>query len=195
MSWHLYIVPVVGDGTRGNERRPKYMAALSGVPWAGIDYGFQPVMLVGANVDDATDEQAQAQSDVLRIPDNRDQLLGAGAVDIVQTALENRNIPAGWVTQSLSYKTVLRTIWGFFAFVQRYSVISGNTSPLITGSVTLETQFNQLPQGVRTNLQDTATSLGLSSSGLTSTSTIREILKNISDQWGQRPFNVGNILI
>jgi hypothetical protein len=160
-----------------------------------VDYGFQPFMLVAADVDGATDTAATAQPDVTRIPDNLDQLIGAGALSAVQTALENRNIPAGWVTAALSYRTVVRTIWGFFAFIQRYSVVSGNTNPILAASINLDTQFNQLPSGAQTNLQNTATSLGLSSAGLTGTSTLRQILKNISDQWGQRAFTVGGITI
>jgi len=194
-AWHLYLVPVIGDGKiRIDPRMPKYLTAL-GVQWSLVDYGFQPVALVAANVDSGTDTALQANADVTRIPDNLDQLLGAGAVNAVQTALENRNIPAGWVTQALSYRTVLRTIWGFFAFVQRYSFISGNTSPIIAAAVNLDTQFNQLPSGAQTNLQSTATSLGLSSAGLTGASTLRQILKNISDQWGQRSFTLGGIVI
>jgi hypothetical protein len=169
--------------------------ALSGVKWGAMDYGFQPIMLVAADVDSATDATATAQPDVTRIPDNLDQLLGAGAVSAVQTALENRNIPAGWVTAALSYRTVIRTIWGFFAFLQRYSVVSGNTNPILAASINLDTQFNQLSATAQTNLQNTATSLGLSAAGLTGTSTLRQILKNISDQWGQRAFTVGGITI
>jgi len=195
-AWHLYIVPVIGAGKgEADARRPKYVEALSNVRWAAMDYGFQPVMLVAADVDAATNTAACAQPDVQCIPDNLDQLLGAGAVSTVQTALENKNIPAGWVTQAMSYRTVLRTIWGFFAFIQRYSVVSGNTNPIIIGGINLDTQFNQLSATAQTNLQNTATSLGLSSVGLTGTTTLRQILKNISDQWGQRAFTLGGVTI
>jgi len=194
MPWHLYLVPIIGVGTKVDPRKPKYLTTL-GVDWGMVDYGFQPFALAAANVDDATDTSLQINVDVTKIPDNLNQLLGAGAVNTVQTALEDRNLPAGWVTSALSYRDVLRTLWGFFAFLQRYSVVSGNTNPLIAAAVTLDTQFNQLSQTARTNLQDTAASLGLSSAGLTGTSTIRQILKNISDQWGQRAFSVGAVNI
>jgi len=195
MAWHLYLVPVIGDGTKADPRRPKYVAALSGVDWAAMDYGFQPVMLVAANVDDATDTTATNQADVQRLPDNLDQQIGAAALSIVQNALETRNLPAGWVTNTMTYRELLRTLGGFFAFLQRYSVVANTTGLVIGGTVNLNTQFNQLPQAVRTNLQDTATSLGLSSAGITGTSTIRVILKNIADQWGQKPIIVGAITI
>lgn len=194
MTWHIYLLPIVGDGTKATPREPKYLPAL-GASWSMVDYGFQPFALAAADVSDATDTSIQGNVDVTKVPDNLDQLLGAGAVVTVQNALENRNIPAGWVTAALSYRTVLRTIWGFFAFLQRYSAVSGNTSPLIAATVNLDTQFNQLSQTARTNLQDTATSLGLSSAGLTGTSTIRQILKNMADQWGDRPFTVGGVNI
>lgn len=193
-AWHLYLVPIVGGGTDADPRTAKYLPAL-GVKWGMIDYGFQPFALAAADVDGATDTSLQANGDVTKIPDNLDNLLGAGAVSAVQTALENRNIPAGWVTSALSYRTVLRTIWGFFAFLQRYAVISHNTNPIMVSSINLDTQFNQLPSNAQTNLINTAASLGLSSAGITGTSTIRQILKNISDQWGQQAFTVGGITI
>jgi hypothetical protein len=191
-AWHLYLVPLVADSD--SSRAPKYVTAL-GVKWSMIDYGFQPVGLVAADVDGATDTSLQGNGDVTKIPDNLDNLLGAGAVSAVQTALENKNIPAGWVTQSLSYRTVLRTIWGFFAFLQRYAVVSGNTNPIIAASVNLDTQFGSLPQTAQDNLAATAKSLGLNTTGVTGTTTLRVILKGIADQWGQRAFTIGGVTI
>ncbi len=194
-AWHLYLVPLIGTGvTDSNPRTPKYIAALS-VPWAMVDYGFQPVALVAADVDGATDTSLQGNGDVTKIPDNLDNLLGAGAVSAVQTALENKNIPAGWVTSALSYRTVLRTIWGFFAFLQRYAVVSGNTNPIIAASINLDTQFGSLPQTAQDNLAATAKSLGLNTTGVTGTTTLRVILKGIADQWGQRSFTLGGVTV
>lgn len=192
MAWHLYIMPISGSGTKADPRRPKY--ELPG-EWCMSDYGFQPVALVAADVDDPTDAALAANADVTKIPDNLDQQLGPGAVTAVQNALENRNLPAGWVAQALTYRQVLRTIYGFFAFLQRFSVISGNTNPVIGGSVTLETQFNQLPASARQSLRDTASSFGLDISGLSVTSPIRSILKSFADQWGQRSFSIGGIQV
>lgn len=190
--WHLYLVPVIGDGTKTDARRPKYVTTL-GVEWSMMDYGFQPVGLVAVDVDDATDTAIQANADVQPLPDNLDQLIGAGALSIVQNALENRNLPSQWVTTSMSYRTLLRTLAGFFAFVQRYATVANTTGLLLGGAVTLNTTLSQLSAGARQNLRDTATSLGLDIAGLAGSTTIRAALKIIADQWGQRSFEIGGI--
>jgi len=190
-AWHLYLVPVIGTGTQEDPRSPKYLAS-----YACTDYGHQPQMLCAADVDAGTDAALQANSDVTRIPDNLDAQLGAGAVTAVQNALEARNIPAGWVTQALTYRTVLRTLFGMFSLFQRYAAIAQNPNAVIDGAtVTLSTQFNQLPLKARQDLQATVASFGLDTSGLTGASTIRQILKAFADQFGQRPFTLGGVAI
>ena len=190
MTWHLYLLPIIGSGTYEDPRRPKYLDNYS-----ILDYGFQPVALAATDVDDATDAALQLNADVHRIPDNLDQSIGSAALAIVQNALETRNIPAGWITSTVTYRVLLRTAFGFFSFLQRYAVVAKTTSLLLGGSVTLNTRINQLSAVVRQNLQNTAISLGLSATGITGTATIRQVLKNLADQWGQSSFILGGITI
>lgn len=192
-TWHLYVVPVIGQGTEQDERRGKYIE--NATQSACTDYGFQPVMLCAMNVDTTADIFITAQADTTKIPDNLNSTIPAPGLATVQNALESRNIPAGWVTAGLTYRELLRTIDGFFTFLQRYAGITNKTNLVIGGSVTLNTQFNQLPQAVRGELQATAISLGLSTAGISGSSTIRDILKNVADQWGQRAFVLGGITI
>lgn len=190
MAWHLYLVPIVGSGTLENPRRPKYL-----IHYSMIDYGFQPVALAASDVDEATDAALQINADVHRLPDDLDQPIGPVALAIVQDALETRNLPAQWVTNDVTYRVLLRTLFGFFSFVQRYAAVSNTTALLLGGAVNLNTRINQLPASVRQNLQVTATDLGLSSTGISGATTIRQVLKNLADQWGQRPYSVGGISI
>jgi len=200
MAWHLYLVPVIGTGFPIGDppvrdpRRPKYVADL-GVLWAAMDYGFQPVMLVAADVDDLTDTSLQVNADVTKVPDALDNQIGAVAISIVQNALEIRHLPAGWVTTDITYRVLLRTLAGFFAFVQRYATVANTTALVFGGAVDLNTRVNQLPVAVRQNLQATATSLGLDATGISGSTTLRVVLKNIADQWGQRSFQIGEITV
>jgi hypothetical protein len=82
-----------------------------------------------------------------------------------------------------------------FAFFQRYRGLTGTTGPLLGGTVTLNTQFNQLPGGVRADLIATAADMGFDTSGLSGTNTIRQILKTMADQWGSRQITLGGITI
>ena len=193
MTWHLYLLPIIGSGVKGDARRPKYITNFN--DWSMMDYGFQPVALAAVDIDDVSDASLSANADVQKIPDNLDQTIGAAALAIVQSALEDRNLPSQWVTQGITYRELLRTLYGFFSFVQRYATIANTTALLLGRAVTLNTQLNQLSAGVRQNLRDTATSLGLDISGLAGTTTIRAALKNVADQWGRRFFNVGGINI
>lgn len=202
VSWHLYIVPIVGTGTAGDNRRAKYAFTpdangnlVLNFQHSAMDYGTQPIMLMAANVTNAVDATLSAEADVQKIPDNLDAQIGGAALSIVQNALENRNLPSGWVTQSMTYRELLRTVGGFFAFMQRYNVVSGTNDLLMGGSVNLNTQFNQLPQPVRQALQATALDLNLNTTGMSGTTTLRVILKNIADQWGQRVIVLGGITI
>jgi len=192
-TWHLYVVAVIGAGTEQDDRRGKYTDLATS--FSCTDYGFQPVMICAMDVSGANDTFINAQSDATRLPDNLDSTISAGALTVVQNALENRNIPAGWVTAGLTYRELLRTVDGFFAFMQRYLGVTGKKLPVFGGSVTLNTQFNDLSQTLKNELASTAQSLGLDTSQLSGTNTLRQILKNIADQWGQRSFVLGGITI
>lgn len=192
-TWHLYVVPVVGQGTELDERRGKYIE--NAVRSSCTDYGFQPVMLCAMDVDATADAFIIGQPDVTKLPDNLDSTIPSAGLATVQAALENRNIPAGWVTAGLTYRALLRTVNGFFAFMQRYVGVTGKTGLVLGGSITLNTQFNELSQTLKNELALTAQSLGLDTSQLSGNNTIRQILKNIADQWGQRSFVLGGITI
>lgn len=186
----FYFIPTQGTGTSTDPRRPKY---LDGKSYSAMDDGFEPQMLVYGEFDAATDTALTANSDVTAVPVNLDQTLSAGAVNTVQTALENRNIPAGWISTALTYRQVLRTIAGFFRFFQRFNAIHGNVRVLATG--TLDLTVSQMPVSVRTDLAATADSLGFDRSAVTGATTVRALLKGMADQFGATPVQIGNGLI
>lgn len=186
---HLYFVPAIGAGSDADPRTPKY-ATGSGFPWAAMDFGMQPIFLVAADVDAATDTTVSAQADVIRVPDNLDATLG-GQLATVQTGLENRNIPAGWLTSGTTYRTALRTVTNMFRFLQRFPAVTQITAPLLDGSVNLDLQFNNLSATNQQRLIDTADSFGFDTSGLSGTTTLRTILKNVADQFVSVGFQLG----
>jgi len=192
----LYLAPVE---TRTNPqgdtvRVVKYEGDFCAVSCGTMDFGFEPVMLVGATVDGATDATLTANADVVALPVNLDVNLTAAEVTAVQAKLEAVNIPAGWVTTSLTWRQLVRTIVAMFQFAQRYNGVAGNVRLFPTG-VTLSTRWNQLSPTVQTNLTTTATSLGYSTTGLSGTTTLRTVLKNMADQWGSRPIFIGGLEI
>jgi len=179
MATQLYVMPVTGIGTEEDSRRPKYADTdLAGFNWAAMDFGNEPMMLVATE----TNAALGAEPDVLTVPLNLDQNLGAGAVTVVQNYLEARFIPADWVTTSLTYRQVLRSVVAIFTVMQRAQGL-GLARLLDGSSVSLSTTFGSLPQPVRAKLVAAAQSLHFDTSSLSGASTLRQIFKALMVQF------------
>lgn len=192
MSWHLYLLPFEVNA-RG-ERVPEHVMGLA-VAGACSTFGFQGDCLCAADVSNADDTAIAAEADVLKVPDNLDATLGAGAVATVQAALEAREIPSQWVTGAFTYRRLIRIINAMFAFVTRFAAVNSFIQPLLSGLVTLDTTFASLSAANRQRLLDTAASFSFNTDGFTGASTMRQILKGVADQWGEREFQLGGITI
>ena len=194
MAFRLYLVPVVGTGSSSADaRRPKYFDAFTS-GWAANGYGLEPHMLVAADLSGADDTSLTANADVTALPFYLGDTLTAGQVTATQTALESRNLPAGWVTTAFTWRAVLRVVLGVFHFMQRYHNVSGGQRLFLAG-VDLERTLGSLPQQVRDDLQATANSFGYDTSPLTGGNTIRQALKLLADNWSNTRFRIGGIEI
>lgn len=186
----LYLMPLIGAGTKDDSRRPKYEAThMAGLSWSMMDYGNEPIGLVGIkDISTATHLLLAAELDVLALPQDLDTQIGA-QLATVQNAMESRSIPAGWVQGTFTYRQVIRIVAQAFAFMQRLQFITPNR--LLTGAVNLDTRFNQLPVAMRNDLVSAANSLQYDTSSLSGTSTLRVILKTMADQWRQIELIIG----
>jgi hypothetical protein len=179
MATQLYVMPITGTGTSGDARRPKYADTdLAGQNWAAMDFGNEPMMLVAT----ATNAALGAEADVLTVPLNLDQNLGAGAVTTVQNYFEARNIPADWINTGYTYRQLVRLVACMFQIWQRCQGMG--LAQLFTGGVTLSTTFSSLTLGQRTILLNAAHSLNFDTSSLTGASTMRQIIKALMVQFG-----------
>lgn len=198
MTWRLYLVPVVEttDPDDGKiTRLPKYIAALP-VSWSAQDYGFEPAMLVAADVTTAQHNSISGNADVSAVPVNLDANPNNNGATSVRNRLEALNIPAAWVNTSLTWRQIVRTVSGFMQYMQRVAAIRGvPMARLFSGGVTLSTQINQLPQVWRDALIQAANEFGYDISGLSGGSTLRNALKAMADQWGTRPLVMGGLTI
>ena len=201
MAIRYFIVPIERhtDAGGGVKRGPQHFAwkfdqdpansLPSSVQWSMIDYGLVDVGVVAANVTAAQVTTMTAFSDVLVIPANINNNLNAAAVSAAQTFLENINVPAGWVSTSLTYRQVLRTITGMFLYMQRVTAIAGLA--LDWQSVSLGTQVQNIPLAWRNAMQQAADELHYDYTGITGTSTLRQVLKSMADDWGAAPIYFG----
>jgi hypothetical protein len=195
VSWHLYLLPMVTKAfpPLGNSRVPKYITDGPYAAYAISDYGFQGWCLCAADISDATQTALLLNADVTKIPDNLDQQIGA-ALATVQAVLEGANIPAGWVTIGMTYRTMLWIILADFKFMQRFLGVTQVLNAFLSGAVTLDTTFGSLSALNRQRLLDTAASLKLDTAGFTGASTLRQILKGVADQMAG-PVVLGGITI
>ena len=181
MALRIYLLPMVDTGTVGHPRLvPKYdQTDLAGLERSLLVYGAEMACLAAVDVTPEQHAVLVAEPDVLGLPANLDQAIGA-QLQVVQNALGALNIPDQWVQDTHTYRQVLRVVATIFLVLSRFQQFQ--LARLFASGITLATRFNQLPVAVRTALQDTATDLGLDTSGITGTMTLRQILKALADQ-------------
>lgn len=183
MAIRVYLMPIVGTGMGSSDpRRPKYVNTFLSFTWDMVDYGLEPVCLVGiTDVSPAIHTSLTSNPDVTALPADLTQNIGA-QLTLVQNALSAMNIPEDWVKVGFSYVQVLRVVALVFLFMQRLHATLPGVRLFDTG-VTLATRINQLPANVKTALATTATSLGFDTNGLTGPTTLRVALKAMADQF------------
>ena len=189
-----YILPIITIQEYGvNNRVPKYVHELP-INWGMMDYGLIDAALVGAEVTQAQHEQLVANPDVEAAPENLDQNISDIAIPRVQAVMEQLRIPAGWIDNTYTYREILRMIAGLFQFSQRYWGMHHEV--LINNQAQLDLRWNQIPQDKQDRIKATADNLGYDYSEVQPTWLIRQILKHLGDQWGEKPFYIieGDIL-
>ena len=191
MANRLYIVPAIGTGTVTDRRRPKYIAD-QGFTWGGMDYGAQPIFLVGANLTPAQDAAIVANADVTAFPFDLTTNVGGGGVQDARAALEAALIPAQFVNGAMSWNQVARTVAGMFQFMQRLAFYLNN-EVILESTDHLNVQWQNVPARIQQGILDTAQSLGYDASFISPTTQVRALIENFSNQWGDKGFSVGPI--
>lgn len=213
MTARLYVMPmdtvVDGDSTR---RGPSYVAwsfdpdpsnNVAVDDWVLYDYGNHPWALVAVEAADANHALLAAKANVRQIPANLDTNVGAANRDTVRAYLEAMALPGTWVVNGTQWREVVRTVCGCFTVGQRYDALIP-TDPT-TGQPTeptfgqrldgnLNVQWQNIPQAVRDRVLAICAEFGYSTAGLTPTTTVRNILKNLADQWVGRTVQFGSIM-
>lgn len=202
---HIYFVPALGIGSFLDPRRPVKVDRAAGTiqvgatiyttsntfTWSAMDYGFQPVFLIAADLLDTQDTAISSQTDVIKIPDNLDNTIGA-ALATVRSKLESKNLPSSWITSGMTYRSAVRSLTHMMMFLQRFGALHKITTPLFNGStITLDTTFGSLSQANRDRLAETAASMSLNTTGVTGATTMRQILKGMADQFANVPIVLG----
>jgi hypothetical protein len=167
---------IVGGGPSKLGRKPKFTPAGYSI----IPYGAENVCILSADVDAATHTTISADSQVSAFPANLLANLTSGAVTQAQGFLDGLNIPSQWVNTGITYIQMILIIGRIFEVSQMFERSIGK---LFANGITLSTTFSALPIGTKNTLTQIATSRGWDTSGLTGSSTMRQILKFMADQF------------
>lgn len=181
MTASYYLVPVIGTGTRADPFTVSHAATIARF-WSGsMIMGLEPFALVMVrDIDQSAIDELNADVDVVAVPP-LNVTVTAGALATVKANLEKCNIPAGWVTAGMPYSTIVRACAAYIQLHQRYQGL--NAARLLGAGVTLDTRINQLSANVQTKMANLADSFGFDRTGIVGTTTLRNALKQLIDQW------------
>jgi hypothetical protein len=193
----FYLIPVmvVAGGGGRDYRGPSYLKWRMNpeglaVQWSCKDYGsINNVMVCAVNAEQADHDTLAAQDGVFTFPADLETAPSPAELSALEAALEAAYIPADWLSPSMTWRENLRTVTGMFMFMQRVTTVAGD-NPLDWG-VTLNTAFRDLPAGKQEALLIAFDTLGYDSSVVKTNWTLRVVLKNAADQWGERPIYFG----
>ena len=175
---------MVGDGSKASPRLPKYEASLfPTLSRAAFDYGDEPWVVVALqDVPPATDTTLVANGDVFKLPDNLDQTVGSIAMrNQIRTKLEQAEMPGNWVQTTTAYREIIRVTGAVCQFAQRYQGLVGGR--WFSGTVHLSNTFDTLTAQQQQGIRDTAAWFGFDQSAIVGTATIRDVLKDMADQY------------
>lgn len=165
------IVPVIGTGIRLDPFRPKYMDGIIG--WTSIPFDDKAVVMAELTQQQITDIGANSDAIVI---ENIDATV---ALNATRNALEAMNLPGNWVQSGMTYREVLRVVCGIHLLLQR----AEGMGVKITIAGNLDLTMAQVPANIRQALADAADSLGLDRSGVTLSTTVREVLRSLAAQF------------
>lgn len=186
-------VPVMRAGLElPNSQTAEHVGSLPGVQSvAMMPFGSEGHYLVAVEAEADVHATLAALPNVLALPEDLDSRITG--VTALRTALEARNMPAHWISTSLTYRQALRALAGMFQFAGVYHAETGLR--LFRSGITLTTRLNQIPLAERTRLTEVVAKAGLDTSGVAGSSTVRQLLKLLGDQWLDRQIYLGSGVI
>lgn len=199
IQFKAHVVPMIEEQhpsrPPGTMRRvPKYHSTIyPGTKWFALDYGSEDTALLGLEADETIHALLTAESDVLTVPTTHpswDTNPTAGQATTAANFLEGLNIPGNWIDTGDTWRSIIRVTGGAFQFNQRFFGLTGQAFFTNQPGVTLNTVYSSLPQWAKDAMVQAASDLSLNTAGLSPSSTIRQILKSMGDQFDNRALNL-----
>jgi len=189
MPVNLFLLPMSGAGTRADPLRGKYSAdpqvtRRSNIRYSKLD---DAIVLIQAPQSYLDFVAAQSDATLLATEANIDSQLTAGQAAAAKTIFEGAFIPGEFINAGDTRREVIRGVVGMFLFSQRMEGIFGEgwKARAQAAGVTLNSTWQDFPQVLKDALITVRDDWGWTNAdlGVANTSTAREILKAISDQF------------
>ena len=202
MAIELYLMPMAistDPESLPTVRHGKY-THTDGVTKSGcIRYGRTDDAIVLIQAAQTVLDTISANADVtlLATQSNIDVVLKNNQANTAKTIFEAAFIPNIFINAGDTRREVLRAVIGSFLFSQRMEGLFGESwkRKAQAAGVTLGTQWQDFPQALKDALIAVRDDFGWSNLGITNTSTLREILKEISGQFSTMPFFIAGFEI
>lgn len=188
-----------GSGTRLDPWRAKYTSDANVSSSGSIRIGKQDECVVLLQAPQAYLDSVAAQADTISIatPANIDDALTQGQVDAVRAWLEARSIPGDVVNVGDTRRQAIRAICRMFLFNQRCEGMFGTGLKrlAVNAGLTLSTQFSAFPQNVKDAFIAVRDAHGWGNLGLTTSSTLRQILVAVAGQFQGIELIIGGVSV
>jgi len=139
------------------------------------------------------------QADAIRLatPQNIDNQLSAGQASAAKTIFELHGIPGEFINAGDTPRDVIRGVVGMFLFSQRMETKFGRgfKQKAQQYGINFNTQYVEFPQALKNEFIAVRDDHGWSNLGLTNQSTLRQILKAVSQQFEQTPIFISGFEI
>lgn len=154
-----------------------------------MPFGREETWLSGADV--TPEQQAAIDADPLiySFPENIDTNLTAQGVQALSSYLEDVNVPAHWLNAGFSFREAIRIIAAMFQYMQRLEYLLGGR--FFDANTGLNTKVSDFSPAQLSAATQAAIDLGFDTSGISGQTQIRNVMKNMADQWGSRTLNLG----
>lgn len=169
--------------------------------WDWVHYGLSPWALAAVDGPDTVMTALGAKADVEMLPaDLSGGVPNVATRDRVRGVLETAGLPGNWVQTGTVWRTIVRVTYGVIVFSKRVDAIRQRTQPGAPAlgsqmAANMGVQWQNIPQATRDAVTQAAAELGVDTTGVLPTTTVREVLRLFGVQWANAPvrFNFNNL--
>jgi len=199
MAVEVFLVPMVGDGTRADPFRGKYTDDAQVTSAGCIRYSREDDAICMMEAPQAYLDTVAGQADATRLAteSNLDAALTLAQANAAKTIFEAAFIPGQFINEGDTRREAIRGVVGMFLFSQRLEGRFGEgwKAKAQARGINLNSTWQDFPQALKDEFIAIRDDEGWTNAelGVTNASTLREILQAVSSQYEQTPIFIGGL--